>query len=216
MMSLTFYVRAFAACAVALLAAAATPHARAQDEGSAVKAPTINVKPFTDLFRKGREMQSLGQLDLGGSCEFRAAAELNADGTLKPETVTLDGQMHHEGAMTLAMKFIEAVSQSRVLSAIEGARRARFLLKLDRQSFAFRVSAEGDSAERAARLADGYGVLIARAREAFKGRDEGELYQGLNVSADGRQFVVNFEIPRGLADKVMADFFAREAARGQH
>jgi hypothetical protein len=209
----TFPLKAFAACALAL---GLTPSALAQDEGSAVKAPTVNTKPFADLFHKGREMQNLGQLDLGRDMEFRAAADLNADGTLKPETLTLESTAHGEGARTLAMQFISAVSQSRILAGVDGAKQARLLLKLDRQAFAFRVAMEVDSAERAGRLATGYGILIARARAEHKGRDVGELYQGLRVSAEGTQFLVNFEIPRAFADRVMAEFFAREAARGRN
>lgn len=214
-MSLTFHVRAFAACAVALLAAAAAPQARAQEEGSAVKAPLVNIRPFEDLARKGKEMQDQGRLDLGGNMEFRAAAELYEDGTLQPHTVTLESASTNEGAMTLAMHLVKAVSQSRVLSLTNGAKRARFTLRLDPRVLAFSIAAEVESGARAGQLAEGYGVLIARAREDFRGKDEGELYQALNVSADGRQFVVNFEIPRAFADKVMAEFFAREAARGR-
>src|SRR5829696_2752443 len=62
----------------------------AKENGIARPPGNINTKPFEDIAVKGKELFDQGKLNLDSVIDVTATAELNEDGTLKPETVRLD------------------------------------------------------------------------------------------------------------------------------
>src|SRR5437588_3942099 len=73
--------------------------------------PTINTKPFEDIALKGKELIERGKLDLKNTTlDVTATAERNDDGTLKPETVKIDGLKQDEMSL-LAQQLVNALSQ---------------------------------------------------------------------------------------------------------
>src|SRR5947209_2831421 len=171
--------------------------------------PTINTKPFEDIALKGKELIDAGKLDLKNSTlDVTATAERNDDGTLKPETVKIEGLAQDENMSLLAQQLVTALSQSKVLVVLKGAKDVRIALKLDEQNVSVKVMSELPSEDDANKTANGCALLVALGRKAKQGTNEGELYNNLRFNNDGKQFTMVFEMPKDAAGKVIADMLA--------
>lgn len=178
--------------------------------------PRINTKPFEDIAQKGKTMFDEGKLNLSGTVGVTGTAERNEDGTLNRDTVKLEWeQASDENMALLAQEFITALSESKVLSLLKGVKNVQMRLRLDQEKLTVRIVSEADTDARASQMATGYGLLLVGARKAREGTDEGELYKNLSVSAEGKQFVMNFEMPREAAGKMLAAMLAKKAAAAQ-
>lgn len=173
--------------------------------------PVINTKPFEDIALKGKTLYEQGKLNVNTTLDIFVTAERNEDGTLNRDTVKIEGAANDESVATLAQEFITALSESRVLSVLKGAKEVRMHLKLDKENVAVRIATDVESDARASQMATGYGILLLTARKAKEGTDEGELWNRLKVSAEGKQFVMTFEMPRDAAGKMIADMLAKKA-----
>lgn len=172
--------------------------------------PAPNTRPFEDIAREGKKLFDEGKLNLSSAIEVTAVAPLNADGTLG-EPVQLNWvSASDENTALLAQKLITALSQSKVLAVLDGAKEVRLALKLDQQNVSVRVASELASDADASKYATGYGLLLAMARNSKKGTNEGELYKNLKVDSDGRQFVLSFEMPKDAAGRMIADMLAKK------
>jgi hypothetical protein len=176
--------------------------------------PEINTKPFEDIARQGKELIDQGKLDLKNSTlDVTATAERNDDGTLKPETVKIDGLANDENLNMLAQQVVTALSQSKILSILKGAKNVRLGLKLDGENVSIKVISELPTEEDASKNATGYASLVALGRIAKRGTNEGELYNNIKFDNDGRQFIMSFEMPKDAAAKMIADMLAKKAAK---
>ena len=176
--------------------------------------PEINTKPFEDIARQGKELIDQGKLDLKNSTlDVTATAERNDDGTLKPETVKIDGLANDENLNTLAQQVVTALSQSKILSILKGAKNVRMGLKLDGENISIKVISEMPSEDDALKNATGYASLVALGRIAKRGTNEGELYNNIKFNNDGKQFIMSFEMPKDAAAKMIADMLAKKAAK---
>jgi hypothetical protein len=176
--------------------------------------PEINTKPFEDIARQGKELIDQGKLDLKNSTlDVTATAERNDDGTLKPETVKIDGLANDENLNTLAQQVVTALSQSKILSILKGAKNVRMGLKLDGENVSIKVISELPTEEDASKNATGYASLVALGRIAKRGTNEGELYNNIKFDNDGKQFIMSFEMPKDAAAKMIADMLAKKAAK---
>lgn len=173
----------------------------------------INTRPFEDIAQKGKDLIDKGSLDLKSSVvDVSVAAERNEDGTLKNDTVKIDGTAGNAAMSELATEFVNAVSQSRVLSALEGTGEVRMGVKLDDQKVSVRIASVMASDERASQMANGYGLMLLAARIKKEGTVEGELWKNVQVRTEGNQLVMIFEMPREAAAKMIADKLAKKAA----
>lgn len=189
---------------------------RVAAENGVKRPPKINTKPFEDIAQKGKDLVDKGSLDLKSSTvDLSATAERNEDGTLKPETVKIEGTANNETMSALASEFVNALSESKVLAVLEGTGAVRMALKLDGEKVSVRIASDVASDEHASKMATGYGVLLVIARTKKEGTDEGELWKNVQVSADGKQFVMSFEMSREAAAKMIADKLAKKAAAAQ-
>jgi hypothetical protein len=176
--------------------------------------PEINTLPFEDIARRGKEMIDEGKLDLKNSTlDVTATAERNDDGTLKPETVKIDGLANDENLNLLAQQVVTALSQSKILSILKGAKNVRMGLKLDGDNVSIKVISEMPSEDDASKNATGYASLVALGRIAKRGTNEGELYNNIKFNNDGKQFIMSFEMPKEAAAKMIADMLAKKAAK---
>jgi hypothetical protein len=177
--------------------------------------PVINTKPFEDFTLKGKELFDEGKLNLDGPLDVTATAELNDDGTFKPETVRINWKAGgDENVVLLAEQLVVAVSQSKLLGVLRGAKDARLALRLDRRNVSVEIASELPSEEEAARYATGYRLMLTVGRQNKRGTPEGELYDGLKITNEGKLFVLSFEMRKDLAGKMLADMLAKRAARG--
>jgi outer membrane biosynthesis protein TonB len=175
--------------------------------------PIVNTKPFVDIAVKGKELVDQGKLDLkNAAIEVTATAERNDDGTLKAETVRLNWvTASDETTSLLAQHLIMALSQSEVLRVLKGAKDVRLALKLDQQTVSVKVASDLPSEDEASKAALGYGTLVGFGRMKKKGTDEGELYNNLKFSNEGRQFTMSFEMPKDAAGKMITEMLAKKA-----
>jgi len=175
--------------------------------------PKVNTKPFEEIAVKGKELFDQGKLNLNTAIEVTATAERNDDGTLKPETVKLTWvTTSDESTNELAQQLITALSQSKVLLVLKGAREVRLALKLDQDNVSVKVMSDLPSEDEAKKTANGYATLVGFGRLAKKGTNEGELYNNLNFASEGRQFTMSFEMPKAAAGKMIADMLQKKAA----
>jgi hypothetical protein len=185
-------------------------------ENGVKRPPVINTKPFEDIAIKGKELFDQGKLDLNSEIDVSVTAELNDDSTLKPETVQYTwNKASDENTAALAQQLVTAFSQSTLLSILKGAKVVNMSLKLDQQNVSVKIMSEFPSDSDASKMATGYGVLLAVARNSKKGTREGDLYNNLKISPDGKQFVMTFEMPKGAAGKMIADLLAEKAAKAK-
>jgi hypothetical protein len=186
------------------------------EKETGVKRPVVNTKPLEDVAFKGKELFDQGKLDLK-SIEVTATAERNDDGTLKPETVKIDwGTVSDENTATLAQQLITAISQSKVLANLEGAKGVRMVLKLDQQNVSIKIISELPSELVAKNMAEGFAGMVFFGRIAKRGTNEGELYNNLKFNYEGKQFTMSFEMPKDAAGKMIADILAKKAAAAQN
>ena len=182
-------------------------------ENGIKRPPAINTKPFEDIARQGKKLADDGKLNLSAAIEVTANAPLGPDGTLV-EPVQLNWVTPgDENTSALAQQLITALSQSKVLSILEGAKEVNLALKLDQQNVSVRIASELPTDAEASKYATGYGLLLAMARNSKKGTSEGELYKNLKVDNDGRRFVLSFEMPKEAAGKMIAEMLAKKDAK---
>ena len=179
-----------------------------------IERPQVNTKPFEDIALHGKELIDQGQLDLKNSTlDVTATAERNDDGTLKPETVKIDGLANDKNLNLLAEQVVTALSQSKVFGILKGAKNVRMDLKLDGENVSVKVASDLPTEEDAEKKATGYATLVFLARKVKKGTQEGELYNNLKFNNDGKQFIMTFEMTKDAAAKMIADMLAKKAAK---
>jgi hypothetical protein len=185
----------------------------ANENGIARPPGSINTKPFEDIARKGKELFDQGKLNLDTVIEVTATAELNEDGTLKPETVKLNWvTASDQDTAALAQQLITALSQSKVLVVLKGAKDVAISLKLDQQNVSVKVMSDLPSDAEAMKTALGCSALVAIGKRAKQGTNEGVLYENLKFDASGKQFSMNFEMPKEAAGKMISEMLAKKAA----
>lgn len=187
----------------------------ARENGIARPPGNINTKPFEDIAIKGKELFDQGKLNLDSAIDVTATGELNEDGTLKPETVKLDwgATPNDQNTADLAQQLITAMSQSKVLVILKGAKDVRISLKLDPQTVKIAVMSDLPTEDEAMKTALGCSALVAIGRSAKKGTNEGILYENLKFDNQGKQFAMNFEMPKDAAGKMITDMLAKKAGK---
>ncbi len=76
-------------------------------------------------------------------------------------------------------------------------------IKLDQNEVAALVESQADTPARAAEMAKGYSGLLAVGQWLKRGRDEELLYKSTKVTAEGKQILVNFSMPRHTAGEML-------------
>ena len=185
----------------------------AKESGIARPPGNINTKPFEDIAVKGKELFDQGKLNLNTAIDVTATGALNEDGTLKPETVKIDwGPTPYDpNTADLAQQLITAMSQSKVLIVLKGAKDVRISLKLDQQTVKIAVMSDLPTEDEAMKTALGCSALVAIGRNAKKGTNEGVLYENLKFDSAGKQFAMTFEMPKDAAGQMIKEMLAKKA-----
>jgi hypothetical protein len=185
------------------------------EKKTGVKRLNINPKPWEDLAADGKQLFDAGKLKLDSAVDVSAKAERDVDGKLKPESVNITWNKPPTDQTTedLARKVITAVSESKMLGTLEGAKGVDMSLKLDEKEVAIVIANEFPSAAEAEKFANGYGMLLFGARIARSGKEDGELYNNVKVSQDGSRFVITFKMPKDAAGRMIAEILSKKAAK---
>jgi hypothetical protein len=186
---------------------------RIAKENGIARGPVVNTMSFLGVALTCKEFYKQGKLKLDGPLEMTATAELNEDGTFKPDTLKLEATSSDGDTLFIAGEILKALSQSRLFGVLRGAKNVRLSLRLDRENVSVQIANELPSEDEAARYAKGYDLMLAVARDKKKGTDEGQLYDALKFANDGKLFQIFFEMRRDLAGKMLADALAKAEAR---
>ena len=202
----------------ALLLCAAGGAARAQGQKSAgegqERPPMLDLRPFEEVAAEGRLMVWARQIGPETTLDMVVTAERAADGTLRPETIKFSGLDERDAPLaSLVRHAVDALSRSRVLSLLEGAKAVRIAFKLDLQNVSFRLDSEMPSAAEAAEFAQGYEVLRIAGGISKRGMPEEALFDHMGFTSEGKLFKMSFEMPRFVADRMIAEMLAQRAAR---
>lgn len=186
----------------------------AKENGIARPPGNINTKPFEDIAVEGKSLFDQGKLNLDSAIEVTATGEVNEDGTLNPDTVKLNWvTASDENTAALAQRLVMAMSQSKVLVILKGAKNVAISLKLDQQTVKIGVTSDLPTEEEAMKTALGCSALVAIGRNAKKGTNEGVLYENLKFDNQGKQFAMNFEMPKDAAGKMITEMLAKKASK---
>jgi hypothetical protein len=167
------------------------------------------------LAKEGKQLFDEGKLKIHASVDVSATAERDADGKLKPESVNIkwNKQPPDETTEMMARKVITAVSESKMLSALDGAKGVDMSLKVDEQDIAVVIGNQFPSAAEAEKVANAYAMLLLGARVARSVTEDAELYRSVKVSQDGSRFVITFKMPKDAAGKMIGDMLSKKAAK---
>ena len=186
----------------------------AKESGIARPPGNINTKPFEDIAVEGKKLFDQGKLNFNSVIDVTVTGELNEDGTLKPETVKFNWvTASDENTAALAQQLVTAMSQSKVLVILKDAKNVTIALKLDQQTVKIAVMSDLPSETDAMKTALGCSALVAIGRSAKKGTNEGILYENLKFDSAGKQFAMNFEMPKDAAGKMISEMLAKKAGK---
>lgn len=165
--------------------------------------PRINSKPFKILLSKGKEMKDRGEIDLNGTIEMTVEADRNDDGTLSNVEVT-GGRTSDVALKELAKEFVAALSDSRALSFIDGARHLIIKIKSDPAGINVTIETEMASEAMASSNSQGYSLLLYAAHaKAEANSDEEKILKSTHISSSGKQLIVKFEMPRATVEEML-------------
>jgi len=187
------------------------------DEVLGVSETEINTRPLKDWLGRANALKEKGLLDLTADLEMTIDATLNGDCKLEdPKVVQKSGD--HQ-MIDLAKELAAAISDSRMLLFLKDPEKLqqsqaakslrcdpmalRFSVKLDQSDFNATVETEADSIDRAAQLTRLYNWALAGGEIKKKGRDEEVLFKNTRVTAEGKQIVVKFKMPRHTAGEML-------------
>jgi hypothetical protein len=187
----------------------------AQDTG--VQRPNeneVNTRPLKDWLARANGMKEKGELDLTDKIEITIAANLTSGCRLADaQVIQKSGDSR---LLDVAKDMVAAIGDSGMLSFLRDPKKAQNVnelqcdeiplqlsVKLDQNEVSAQVESQADSPARAAEMAKGYSGLLAIGQMLKRGRDEEMLYKSTKVTAEGKQILVNFTMPRGAASEML-------------
>ncbi len=162
----------------------------------------VNMLPLKDVLKDAKGMLANGQLDLKDTIEVTVDADRREDGKL--ENVFFKDPKGDPDAYLLAQKLVTALSESTILRFLPDTRHLTMSVKLDQQNVVVTVVTEPETEERAEQMRKGYSSIIGAASTFKKGTDEGELLNHMQVTREGKQVSMKFEMSRELAGAMLA------------
>jgi hypothetical protein len=154
----------------------------------------INKKPLKDWLAKAKEAKDKKEIDLAGKIEMTIEADRETDGKLSNAVIV--SEKGDPKLKELVTEFVSALSDSKALASLKDVKHIRLTVNLNDKEVIVRVSSEVESPERAATLANVYGVFLIGGRIQKRGQIEGTIYQNTKISTNGKEVVVNFTMPR--------------------
>jgi hypothetical protein len=155
----------------------------------------VNVKPIKAFLARSRKLHAEGKLDLSKPQSLVVVGERQQDGTLTDVQIT--GASAADPALrAVAQDFVNSVNDSHALAFLSDVSRVSMTFTLDGERFQALTASDAPSEARAEEMARGYRMLLNVGRLAKRGTDEGALMSGMKVSANGKQLLMNLDMPR--------------------
>src|ERR1700749_5324002 len=103
-----------------------------------------------------------------------------------------------------------------MFSNLEGAKGVSMSLKLNQENISIKIVTDLPSELDAKTRAEGYATMVLFSRVARSGTSDGEIYKGLKFKYEGKQFTMEFKMPRDAAGKIIGEVLAKKAAPPQN
>ncbi len=193
----------------------AVANQKVDEEVLGISETEINTRPLRDWLGRANALREKGMIDLNAELEMAIDARLDADCKLvDPKVVQKSGDKQ---MIDLAKDLTAAISDSRMLLFLKDPEKVpqqqksllcdpmplRFTVKLDQSDFTATVQTEADSPDRASQLTRLYNWALAGGEIKKRGRDEEVIFKNTKVTAEGKQIVVHFKMPRQTASDLL-------------
>lgn len=159
------------------------------------KPDKVNVGPIKAFLARSKRLHEQGKLDLSKPQAVVVAGDRQEDGTLTNVQITGESAADPQ-LRAVALDFVTSVNDSHALAVLEGVTRMQMTFTLDGERFQALTASDAPTAARAEEMARGYRLLINAGRFLKRGSDEGALLGGMKVSSNGKQLLMNFDMPR--------------------
>jgi hypothetical protein len=193
-----------------------SPEKKADDEEVlGINENEFNKRPLKDWLARANALKEKGMIDLDAVLEMTIDAKLTEDCKLEDAKVVQKSGDHQ--MIDLAKELAAAIGDSRMLLFLRDPDKVpkeqkslrcdpmplRFNVKLDQTDFNATVETEADSAQRATQLTSVYNWSLAVGEIKKKGKDEEVIFKNTKVTAEGKQIVVRFKLPRQTAGEML-------------
>jgi hypothetical protein len=171
--------------------------------------PRDDSTPFQVVLLKAAGLHRDGLLSTGDAFEITFEVERRRDGALRDGHVTsaavADGLWP-----SLMFEVVEAVSRSRVLTSLEDVERLSITFRLDeRRGMIASLDCEARSDGHAEQLRNAYRTLLQHAAARWQGRPEELIFRAAHVTASGKQFALNLQMPRERLGNLLRQSLAK-------
>jgi hypothetical protein len=173
--------------------------AAAKAEGPKAETKTaggkVNVGPIKAFLSRSKRLHEQGKLDLSKAQTLAVVGDRQEDGTLTHVQITGESASDPQ-LRAVAEDFVASVNDSHVLAVLEGVTRVSMNFTLDGERFKASTASDAPSETRAEEMARNYRVFVNAGRIIKRGTDEGALLGGMKISSNGKQLLMNFDMPR--------------------
>ena len=169
----------------------------------------INKQPWKDWLKNTNDLKVQGKLDLNKPLEVTILADFDENGKLSgPPVIT---QKSGDPALIeVAKGMVAAMIDSNMLFFLRDPKTKRLetrqlviTIKLDDQAVTGKVLSDAASPERAQQLSTTYSGMLYLGTIARQGKDEEVLMKNTKISAEGKQIIINFTMPRQEASQLL-------------
>lgn len=180
-------------------------------ESDSVKEIEINKKPFEDLGDSVNEKLAKNEIDLNKPFTVVLDGALTADGKFDPKKTRFVKTSGDEKMVDVAKSALEAIGNSGFLGYLKnsGVEKVNFtLVQDDKQIYAIIVS-DQKTPEKASTTASGLNTMLSALviadKSGLKKLDDNSriLLNNSKVTSDGKNFVLNFTLPKADAQNLI-------------
>ena len=177
-------------------------------DSDAVKAVQVNKKPLTDFADSVVAKWAAKQIDLSQQFTVSMDGYLTPDGKLDPKKSRWDTtkEKGDQKMKDIAKEALEAVGESGFLTYLKSLDVDKFNITLvqDENQVMAVITSSQKNPERAKAVSSGLNTYISIGKTTAKDpSDELTLLNGASVTADGNNFVLNFAIPKPVAQEMI-------------
>ena len=174
----------------------------------AVTSLDVNKKPLTDFADMVATKWAANQIDLNQQFTVALNGTLTNDGKLDPKKSKFDvsKEKGDQKMIDVAKEALEAVGESGFLNYLRslGVEKISIVIVQDDKQISAIITSSQKTPELARKISSGANGYIAVGKMAAKDpSDELTLLNGASVTADGSNFVLNFAVPKPIAQEMI-------------
>lgn len=171
----------------------------------AQKDVVINKQPLQDFSEYVLEMITEKKVDLTKPFSVEVRGVLTNEGKLTPRTTAFTKSEGDAEMIEIGKSFIEAINASGFFAYLSGlgVDKINFTLSQDEKQVTANIKSEVATAERARSVASGFKMMLQVAQIQNKNEDDKLLLSYFNITANDKNFVINFVAPSEAIQKLV-------------